>query len=43
MSSSWNHYPAGLPDGPREFLVTVELYVSNAAGASLRKVSRLDL
>lgn len=30
--------PTGKPDSPREFLVSAELYVSNAAAAALRKV-----
>ncbi|KAF8873707.1 hypothetical protein CPB84DRAFT_618997 [Gymnopilus junonius] len=36
MSNSWDSYSTS-SDNPREFLVSVELYVSNAAGAALRK------
>ncbi|KAH9486933.1 putative Ras GTPase-activating-like protein ngap [Psilocybe cubensis] len=36
MSSTWDNYPTS-SETPREFLVSVELYVSNAAGATLRK------
>ncbi|KDR84991.1 hypothetical protein GALMADRAFT_233525 [Galerina marginata CBS 339.88] len=35
MSNSWDRYSTS--STPREFLVTVELYISNAAGATLRK------
>lgn len=37
MSDNWDISP-GRSDLPREFLVSAELYVSNAAGAALRKV-----
>ncbi|KAF8973924.1 Rho GTPase activation protein [Flammula alnicola] len=37
MSNSWDHYPSTSSETPREFLVSVELYISNAAGATLRK------
>jgi hypothetical protein len=38
MSGSWNHPPTTRPDSPREFLVSVELYVSVTAATTLRKV-----
>ncbi|KAJ3515401.1 hypothetical protein NLJ89_g1775 [Agrocybe chaxingu] len=37
MSSPWDRYATASPDDSREFLVSVELYISNAAGATLRK------
>lgn len=36
MANSWEHHISS--DSPREFLVSVELYISNAAGVTLRKV-----
>ncbi|KIM48201.1 hypothetical protein M413DRAFT_224313 [Hebeloma cylindrosporum] len=35
MSNAWEHHTSS--GSPREFLVSVELYISNAAGATLRK------
>ncbi|KAF8168097.1 Rho GTPase activation protein [Crassisporium funariophilum] len=37
MSKAWDRFSAGPSEAPREFLVSVELYISNAAGATLRK------
>ncbi|TEB35043.1 Rho GTPase activation protein [Coprinellus micaceus] len=37
MADSWDHYGANQNESLREFLVSAELYVSSAAGSSLRK------
>ncbi|KAF9481431.1 GTPase activating protein [Pholiota conissans] len=37
MQNSWDHHASVSSDTSREFLVSVELYISNAAGATLRK------
>lgn len=38
MSDTWDRLLTGHPEAPKEFLISVELYVSNTAGAALRKV-----
>ena len=39
MSDTWDRLLTGHPEAPKEFLISVELYVSNTAGAALRKVA----
>lgn len=43
MSDTWDRLLTGHPEAPKEFLISVELYVSNTAGAALRKVGAADL
>lgn len=37
MSDTWDRLLTGHPEAPKEFLISVELYISNTAGAALRK------
>lgn len=43
MSDYWEGTTSTQSEYPREFLVSVELYVSTAAGAMLRRVCTLVL